>query len=463
MLSIVLDKWQFSTLEYKKYISLKEEIMKKSLVILIMLLMLIPVALFAKGEGEATDKPINLTVGVGYPEFEPYFLNAAKTFKEKHPNVTITVVSQPLRQWEQKLAATIPAGTSSDIICSSHTIMRMFISGGFLKENPGRINEFLNDPSRFNTTLVDHGNQVDGKYYGVPYFGGGKALYYNTDMFEAAGITEPPKTFDELAEAAKKLVQYDAKGNMTVSGHSLRLSGSGSGTGEKFWMFLHPMGGSIIEEGAVEGTYHAGYDNAAGQKALAFYLDGLYTDKWDSHKIKHDAEAFELGLTAMFFRESWVIKDIEEKAPDLNYATYFMPKDERWGTQNGYECLYVSDNCKNPEVAWDFVLECLNAENQQFLLEEIGWIPARLDVDYSSTYAKTPQLRAFTEMPDGYVPYVYPSLDCFDEILTKFASQITNFFLDKSLAGNPEAIKKAMHQAALETNSILEREGIYGK
>lgn len=53
--------------------------------------------------------------------------------------------------------------------------------------------------------------KVDGKNYALPYYSGARAVFYNKDMFAAAGV-EVPTTIQEFGEAAKKL-QSD-----TVSG-----------------------------------------------------------------------------------------------------------------------------------------------------------------------------------------------------------------------------------------------------
>ncbi|WP_394550835.1 ABC transporter substrate-binding protein [Agromyces sp. MMS24-JH15] len=47
--------------------------------------------------------------------------------------------------------------------------------------------------------------QVDGKTYGIPFTFGIEGFWYNTDLFEQAGVAEPPTTLDELNAAVDKL------------------------------------------------------------------------------------------------------------------------------------------------------------------------------------------------------------------------------------------------------------------
>ena len=58
----------------------------------------------------------------------------------------------------------------------------------------------------------------DGQYMALPTAVRSLALFYNTQLFEEAGIDGPPKTLDELVETAKALTKKDAAGNITQVG-----------------------------------------------------------------------------------------------------------------------------------------------------------------------------------------------------------------------------------------------------
>jgi multiple sugar transport system substrate-binding protein len=342
--------------------------------------------------------------------------------------------------------------------------MRKFIEAGVIPAVPANVKSFVNTPGRYVPSTVG-GATYKNEVYCVPSKSGIKALFWNTEMFKAAGLTRAPRTFAEVFEYAKKLAVYDSNGVLTRSGHSLRLSGQGSGIAEKFEFLLYPMGGDVLVESKTQpGKFHAGYNNDAGRKALKFYIDAVYVDKWDSFEIKHDTEAFELGLTAMYFRESNVVADIAEKVPNLSYDTAVIPSDLRSGCLRASDYFYVTKSCKNPEVAYDFVLFMVNDANSRWLFDNVGWPPSRLDVDYSEVFAKKPQLRAFIERPTDYVEYDNThNVSCFDEVQTKLAERLAQAYLNSSLVNNPASIAKAIADAAEETNAILRRNGVYAE
>ncbi|MGW6527962.1 extracellular solute-binding protein [Streptomyces venezuelae] len=47
--------------------------------------------------------------------------------------------------------------------------------------------------------------EVDGTQYGIPWVSSSRVMFYNKAVFKKAGVKNPPKTWDELADAAKKI------------------------------------------------------------------------------------------------------------------------------------------------------------------------------------------------------------------------------------------------------------------
>src|SRR5207245_4298523 len=121
-----------------------------------------------------------------------------------------------------------------------------------------------------------------------------------------AGRTTATHTWDEYLHYRQKLTKRDAASKLTRGGINLRRFGGGSGVAEKWWFWLYPAGGTILEPGP-EGKYRAGYNNQAGRDALKLYTDLVHKYGCDDPTLKRDAEAFALEQAAMFTRESWVI------------------------------------------------------------------------------------------------------------------------------------------------------------
>ena len=390
-----------------------------------------------------------VTIWSGYPEMEAFYNHVAEGFNEEYPDVTVEILTQPLRDFERKVTVALPGGSAADILEISSSFAARMVQGGLIPALPEDMQDFVRSDA-YNDFFVENAS-FDGDVYGVPLFRGQGALFYNTDMFAEAGLT-PPTTMEEYVDYANQLTVRDDAGNPVRSGWSLRLSGGGSGVAEKFWTIMHQFGGSIVEQDA-DGNWVAGYNNEAGQQALQLYVNLINKDNTLTPELKGDAEGFELGTTAMFIRESWVIGDIASKAPDLNYATALLPR----GTIALPVNLYVtSDN----QAAYDFVMHALKPENQLWLVENVGWLPNRQDVDYTPVVETIPQLDAFLNIPEDHVLFTVPPISPIDEVQTRLAERLVKAYTDASLVDNPDGIAKVLEDAAKETNQILERAGL---
>jgi multiple sugar transport system substrate-binding protein len=362
----------------------------------------------------------------------------------------------------RKLTAAVPTGTGPDAFDIGTNISVNFIDAGFLLPNLPAIDQYLRS-SAWNAPMVEYLTR-NGKTYGLPIVQSNAAMYYNKAMFREAGISDPPTTFAELIDDARKLTTVDSSGKMTRSGISLRLAGQGSGVAEKFWYVLGPAGGSILTQ-TPSGKWHNGYDNEAGRAALQFYVDAIQKYKIDDPKIQHDADAFIAGKTAMLFRESWVIGDLQSKNSSLEYGVAPIP---RWNAADPYKRflqifpVYVNGSSKNKDVAWDFVQFMTNRDNALKMTSMAGWLSARQDVDWTPLLQKTPQFAGFLVPPKNTVFFLEPILPVWDEIETKMADRLAKSYVDPTLADNPTKVAEAIHQMATETDQILKDAGLYG-
>lgn len=394
-----------------------------------------------------------LTVWTAWPDLAPFYRRVGEQMKATYPDLEVSVEPIDLREHEKRLALSLPSGAAADVI-EMEVEANRYLEAGLVTAPPQSVVDFVKanyDAGRVRT--ASH----EGRIYGVPLFQGQGALFYNTEMFAKAGISEPPRTMEQYTDYARRLTQRDASGRPVVSGWSLRLSGGGAGIAEKYWTILYNTGGTLLDE--TNGKWRAAYASEAGRNALKQYLDNVVVHKTVLPEMKADAEAFELGQTAMFIRESWVIGDIARKAPGLRYATAPLPK----GTLMVPVDLYVPAKGAKNKLAWDYVMKASEPANLVWLTEQTAWIPNRKGVDYSAVIAKTPQLAAFIEPPSGYGYFTAAGISPASEILTRLAARLEKAYTDASLVGNDAAIDALLKSAAEETNRILAREDLLAK
>jgi len=401
--------------------------------------------------GTAAVRAEQITVWSGYPEMAPFYQHVADGLKAQYPDLTVSVQAIQLRDHEKRVALGLSSNSAADVLELEIGTATRYMQNDLLAHAPADVVSFVQDPKNFNKFFGDAGT-MNGTVYGVPLFRGQSALYYNTDMFKAAGIAAPPKTMDDFTTDAAKLAQRDASGNLKTSGWSLRLSGGGQGIAEKFWINMFQYGGNVAVE-QPNGKWKMTLDTPEGIKTLSQYLQVVWGDKADSVEFPADSDAFERGQTAMFIRESWVIGDIAQKAPNLHYATSTLPM----GSIVSPVDLFVTGQGKKADEAWAFAKAAASPENQLWMLDHVGWLPNRAGLDYSALLAKTPQLAAFVQLPADYKFFSLPNIAPEDEFMTGIADRLTNAFADSSLQGHPDKIENVLKQTSDAAADVLKQ------
>ncbi|HUV06220.1 MAG TPA: extracellular solute-binding protein, partial [Spirochaetia bacterium] len=327
---------------------------KLGLIAALLLVLVFPV--FSSGKQEAVVKKGKVSIWTGWALLTEVFNAVKKDYEVENPEVTVEPAHFNLRDFEQKLAISMPAGQAPDIFAASEFIISQYVEADLIAKPPADVVTFVE--SKYDK-LVRAANMwkapgdKQAQIYGIPHIGIARVMYYNKKFFREAGLPErSPDTWDEVFSFGKKVAKYDAAGKLERGGISLRLFGGGSGVTEKFNIKLVQAGGSVLGKTS-DGKWKAFYDNQAGIDAMNFYLDVIYKSKIDSFEIQHDSQAFMNGQTAMFQRELWPIPTFNAIAPDLDFGTSIMPKFKNRGTIYSTESLFVPKSSKNQPLAWD--------------------------------------------------------------------------------------------------------------
>lgn len=414
-------------------------------------------AMAAGRKAKAAD--ITLNIWTGYPELVPWYKAMGAEYT-KAKGTQINILSTSLREHEQKLAAAVPTGTGPDVFDVGQILGITFIEAGLVKPNPAAVDGLLKSAA-YRKSSADQFT-TEGKTYGLPMLFSTPAMFWNKAHFKEAGLDGPPKTYQQKMEYAKKLTKFDATGKMTRSGMSLRLSGQGSGIAEKFRFILEPAGGTLIIPNG-KGKFRQGYDNDAGRAALKYYIDAVQIDKVDDPKVQHDAAAFVAGNTSMLMREAWVIGEIKEKAPNLDYGVAPIPA---WGsgphkTLLQHNGLWVNAKSKNIDAAYDFMLFIASKEASVKLTQMSGWVAARADVDWSPLLKDIPQYKEFVSPTEGVQFYPEPVMAAWNEIESRLADRLPGAYIDTSLQ-DPAKLAAFIKAAAAQTDQILKQNDLYG-
>lgn len=279
----------------------------------------------------------------------------------KEDNITVEITQIGWGEYFTKLNVAFSGGTAPDVFgVGLGQIGPVQDAGNMMELDP-----YLEDWDGFGDipqNVLDIASR-DGKLYGNPMTEM-RVLYYRKDLFKEAGLTEPPKTVDELREYAEKLVQ-------TENG-KIKLTGLDIGTGEQTLFTTMLMFGA--DRLWNEDLSSAMLDEKA-QEALT-WCQNIMLDGISDHTIMHNVQGglFENGLAAMSLDGSSAYNTIVNKLGAENVGVAPLPT-EKYMT--GVTCWSVYNGTKHPEEAIKLWKALASREGQLTIAEKIGYVPTR--------------------------------------------------------------------------------------
>ena len=222
-------------------------------------------------------------------------------------------------------------------------------------------------------------NTVGGKLASIPWFIDAGILYYRTDLLEKYGYKEPPKTWQELTEMAKKIQEGErAAGNADFQGFVLQGKASESGTCVFIEWIYSFNGGTIVEP-----DKKVTINNPDAIKALETAKGWVGTISPKGVTTYGEEEArniFQIGNAA--FMRNWPYAYPLGHDPKSAIAGKFDVTDVPKGGENGKNAaclggwqLMVSAYSKAPEAAADLVRYLVSEEQQKKRAVGLGLLP----------------------------------------------------------------------------------------
>lgn len=140
----------------------------------------------------------------------------------KKTGVKVNLEVIPWTDLQTRIQTAVTSGKGPDVVNIGNTWSVSLQTTGALQEFGDAEMKAIGGAEKFVPSALATGGQAGTAPAAVPLYGLAYGLYYNKQMFADAGLT-PPKTWDEMAAAAKKLTD-PSKGvyGLTVAGGSYR-------------------------------------------------------------------------------------------------------------------------------------------------------------------------------------------------------------------------------------------------
>jgi multiple sugar transport system substrate-binding protein len=295
-----------------------------------------------------------------------YHYVMAEEFQKLNPDIKINVRTVQFKDMVNDLARGIATNEAPDVTYIDNPEVALFASRGLLLD----LKPFIEKSTAIKEADIFPGPlssvTYEGGIYGIPRGANTIALYYNADMYKAAGLDpdKPPQTWDELYEAAKKLTDP----SKNVYGLAFSAANSEEGTFQ-FLPWLQMTGGD--------------YDNVnteGGAKALAMWkkiLDEKLASPDTLIRGQYDSTGtFNAGSAAMSISGPWELPRMGKEAK-FEYRAAVLPAPDANAPRAsalGEGDNVILANTDAPEAAFKFV-EFMYSQMPR-VWNEFGYLPA---------------------------------------------------------------------------------------
>ncbi len=331
---------------------------------------------------------------------------------------------------------------------------RFMIESGWIVPMQSMVNADEYDTSVLEPNLAAY-YTINDMLYSMPFNSSTPLMYYNKDMFDAAGITEIPDSLESIAQIGDKLLDSGAQEVMSlgiygwffeqfIGKQGLEYANNGNGRTEAATAVAFDENGAaanILNEW--KNLYDLGYAPNVGKGGDAGLAD-----------FSAGKSAITLGSTASLKQ---ILQDVDGK---FEVGTAYFPKvksTDEGGVSIGGASLWALDNNdpKKLRATWEFVKFLISPESQAFWNAETGYFPVNVDAHdedvFKENIEKYPQFEtAIDQLHDSAPQYAGALLSVFSE-----ARAIVESEIESMLNGN-ETVDEAVDSMASQINDAIE-------
>ncbi len=375
-----------------------------------------------------TEKPAGQTAAAGKTKIsitfrndgsdvlKKWFENAYETYDKKDSiELDIAPITASEGDYFAKVALALQsADTAPDIVCEDTFQLPSDVAAGYLTN----LSSYLKDYKEWNDgtfygALVDGVTYDDGSVYGIPYCTDTRGLWYNKDVFAAAGLDTnwQPKTWQDVLDTCK-IIKEKCPDVVPF------WCNSGVATGEAtsmqtYEMLLYGTGEQLLDNN----KWIVKSDNIL--KSLNF-ISTIYKDGYGpslSKVLNGEAgniasrEYLPKGKLAISLDGYWMTGNYKETgaAPWPEYKDKLgiaaMPTNEGQApgsvTMSGGWALSIPNLSDQKDAAMDFIKHCMSYDVYLDTIIAQGNIATRTDIAKDASYSSQPFMETCTGFLSG--------------------------------------------------------------
>ncbi len=291
--------------------------------------------------------------------FQDYFEKLIENYEEENPGVHIKWTDLPYDDIRAKLVTAIAGGNAPDVVNLNTQIALTLAGKGTLVDLNSAAS--VEQKSIYTESLWDSAKLGD-HVYAFPWYASPDIMFYNKELFDKAGITQPPSTFDEAISMAK-----DFKDK----------TGAYLFTPDEFYYQLQEENLPVLSEDKTKAAFNnqKTVDLLDKYKALTDrdILPKTGWGDWDE-----ELSQFEAGNLAIISSSGSSLNSIKSNRPEI--AEHMLVAEPLKGStglsRDSLMNLVVPADSKHQKEAIDFAAYVTNDKNQLEFCRQVSIFPS---------------------------------------------------------------------------------------
>ncbi|MFC1623224.1 ABC transporter substrate-binding protein [Patescibacteria group bacterium] len=263
------------------------------------------------------------------------FSDAIRAYKEINPFVgEIKYRKFATGDYKKDLIDALAAGNGPDIFMINNSWIAEFENKVTVAPDDILVEKEFRE--NFVDAVVTDFLSLDGKILATPLSVDSLALYYNKDIFNANGVTSPPKTWDEFVEISRKITKVNDFGDIIQSGAAMGSVSNINRSTDIINLLLFQNGVKMPtrqspEMNLTKTTQSGEQVTSSGTNAIEFYTrfanPNTPTYSWSiDESVHYSLDEFYEGDLGMMINFSWQYETIKSKNSKLNFAIAPVPQ-----------------------------------------------------------------------------------------------------------------------------------------
>jgi multiple sugar transport system substrate-binding protein len=355
--------------------------MKRVLLMLAVVLML---------SGCVAERPPQLTVMVfGDLAEQAAYQGLVDRFNAQQSDLRAVLLTIPGQSdYRQRVATDIAAGAPADVILLNYRRYAPYAESGALTPLDAYIAADDYDLSGFYPETIEP-FRYDGELMCLAQNLSSLVIYYNADLFAAAGVALPAAdwTWDDFLAAAQQLTQdTDGDGVTDIYGLGTEVSFN------RLAPFIWQAGGELVDNAAAPGRLTL--DSPESRRALQWFVDLQLV-----HQVTPDAVAEESESSESRFLNGRLAMLLNSRRGVPTYRTIEsftwdvapLPRDRQAAGVLHADGYCIPAAAKQPDAAWRFIAFANSEAGQAQIVTSGRTVPSRRSVAESAAFLLSDQ------------------------------------------------------------------------